>query len=88
MQTNQRCRLGLDILSNYAKLRTDTQAVNILAWTPVVTEILDGFCHFDEKMVGLLLQSWKLAITRIIRCIYPSFIHFAQVSWLKTWYQR
>ncbi|KAF9226522.1 hypothetical protein BS17DRAFT_775771 [Gyrodon lividus] len=41
--------LGLSVLSDYAKLRADTQAKNITAWTPVVTEILDGFCRFDEK---------------------------------------
>ncbi|KAG6332941.1 hypothetical protein ID866_6147 [Astraeus odoratus] len=41
--------LGLNVLSDYAKLRTDTQAKNIVAWTPVVTEILDGFCRFDSK---------------------------------------
>ncbi|KAF9247274.1 hypothetical protein BU15DRAFT_39296 [Melanogaster broomeanus] len=41
--------LGLNALSDYAKLRADTQGKNIAAWTPVVAEIIDGFCRFDNK---------------------------------------
>lgn len=43
--------LGLSVLQDYIKLRADTQAKNIAAWTPVVAEILDGFCRFDNKAV-------------------------------------
>jgi hypothetical protein len=43
--------LGLGVLQDYTKLKTDTQAKNIAAWTPVVAEILHGFCKFDDKAV-------------------------------------
>lgn len=45
-------RLGLGVLQDYNKLRADTQVKNIAAWTPVVAEILDGFCRFDDKAVS------------------------------------
>lgn len=45
-------RLGLGVLQDYTKLRSDTQAKNIAAWTPVVGEILHGFCRFDDKAVS------------------------------------
>jgi brefeldin A-inhibited guanine nucleotide-exchange protein len=41
-------------MRDYNKLRADTQGKNIVAWTPVVAEILDGFCRFDDKAVSLL----------------------------------
>ena len=40
-------------MRDYSKLRADTQGKNIVAWTPVVAEILDGFCRFDDKAVSL-----------------------------------
>jgi hypothetical protein len=43
--------LGLSVLQDYTKLKADTQAKNIAAWTPVVAEILHGFCKFDDKAV-------------------------------------
>jgi len=43
--------LGLGVLQDYTKLKADTQAKNIAAWTPVVAEILHGFCKFDDKAV-------------------------------------
>lgn len=46
--------LGRGVLQDYSKLRSDTQAKNIAAWTPVVAEILDGFCRFDDKLVSLV----------------------------------
>ncbi|TFY76798.1 hypothetical protein EWM64_g7215 [Hericium alpestre] len=49
--------LGLGVLQDYNKLRIDTQAKNIAAWTPVVAEILQGFCHFDEKAFGRYLPA-------------------------------
>lgn len=51
-RVTERYRLGLNVLSDYSKLRADTQAKNITAWTPVVTEILNGFCRFDDKTVS------------------------------------
>ncbi|GAA6059055.1 hypothetical protein JCM10212_001280 [Sporobolomyces blumeae] len=41
--------LGLDVLANYVSLNPETQARNITAWTPVCTEILQGFCRFEEE---------------------------------------
>ncbi|KAI0284723.1 hypothetical protein BC826DRAFT_1055154 [Russula brevipes] len=41
-------------------LSADTQAKNIAAWTPVVAEILHGFCKFDDK-----------AFARYLPAIYP-----------------
>ncbi|KAF8655294.1 hypothetical protein AX16_003193 [Volvariella volvacea WC 439] len=52
--------LGLGVLQDYNKLRADTQGKNIAAWTPVVAEILDGFCRFDDK-----------AFARYLPAIYP-----------------
>jgi brefeldin A-inhibited guanine nucleotide-exchange protein len=43
----------LGVLQDYTKLKADTQAKNIAAWTPVVAEILHGFCKFDDKAVCL-----------------------------------
>jgi len=44
-------RLGLDVLANYVSLNPETQARNITAWTPVCTEILHGFCAFEDEPV-------------------------------------
>ncbi|KAI0265936.1 hypothetical protein BC834DRAFT_158606 [Gloeopeniophorella convolvens] len=52
--------LGLGVLQDYSKLKTDTQAKNIAAWTPVVAEIVHGFCKFDDK-----------AFSRYLPAIYP-----------------
>ncbi|KAI0082485.1 hypothetical protein K474DRAFT_1585733 [Panus rudis PR-1116 ss-1] len=52
--------LGLGVLQDFTKLKADTQAKNIAAWTPVVAEILDGFIRFDDK-----------AFTRYLPAIYP-----------------
>ncbi|TFK93603.1 Sec7-domain-containing protein [Polyporus arcularius HHB13444] len=52
--------LGLGVLQDFNKLRLDTQAKNIAAWTPVVAEILQGFVRFDDK-----------AFTRYLPAIYP-----------------
>ena len=45
-------RLGLGVLQDFTKLRLDTQQKNIVAWTPVVAEILQGFLRFDDKAVS------------------------------------
>jgi len=50
--SNRANRLGLGVLQDYTKLRADTQSKNIVAWTPVVAEILGGFCQFDDKAVS------------------------------------
>ncbi|KAF9259484.1 Sec7-domain-containing protein [Marasmius fiardii PR-910] len=52
--------LSLSVIRDFNKLRPDSQNKNILAWTPVVADILDGFCRFDDK-----------AFTRYLPAIYP-----------------
>ncbi|KAJ3788433.1 sec7 guanine nucleotide exchange factor [Lentinula aff. detonsa] len=52
--------LSLGVIEDYNKLRADSQAKNIIAWTPVVEEILDGFCRLDDK-----------AFARYLPAIYP-----------------
>ncbi|KAL0579530.1 guanine nucleotide exchange protein for ADP-robosylation factor [Marasmius crinis-equi] len=52
--------LSLGVIRDFNKLRSDTQNKNILAWTPVVADILDGFCRFDDK-----------AFARYLPAIYP-----------------
>ncbi|KAF8450474.1 hypothetical protein L210DRAFT_3386076 [Boletus edulis BED1] len=64
--------LGLNVLSDYTKLRADTQVKNIAAWTPVVTEILDGFCRFDDKtFVKYLPVIYPLSTGLLARDIAP-----------------
>lgn len=45
-------RLALGVLQDYNKLRVDMHAKSIVAWTPVVAEILEGLCRFDDKAVS------------------------------------
>jgi brefeldin A-inhibited guanine nucleotide-exchange protein len=45
-------RLGVGVLRDFNKLKADNQSKNILAWTPVVAEILEGFCQFDRQDVS------------------------------------
>jgi len=52
--------LGLGVLEDYNKLRPETQAKNIIAWNPVVAELLDGFSRLDDK-----------AFARYLPAIYP-----------------
>ncbi|EKM59125.1 uncharacterized protein PHACADRAFT_113382 [Phanerochaete carnosa HHB-10118-sp] len=52
--------LGLGVLQDFTKLRLDSQAKNIAAWTPVVAEILQGFTKFDDR-----------AFARYLPAIYP-----------------
>ncbi|KAJ7781264.1 hypothetical protein B0H16DRAFT_1497677 [Mycena metata] len=64
--------LGLGVLQDYNKLRPDTQGKNIVAWTPVVGEILDGFCRFDDKAFGRYLPAiYPLATELLGRDIGP-----------------
>ncbi|CAK5275581.1 unnamed protein product [Mycena citricolor] len=64
--------LSLTVLRDYNKLRADTQSKNIVAWTPVVGEILDGFCRFDEKTFrGFLSVTYPLATELLGRDLSP-----------------
>ena len=44
--------LGMSVLQDFNKLRSDTQMKNIVAWTPVVAEIMHGFTRLDNKAVS------------------------------------
>ncbi|KAI0092054.1 hypothetical protein BDY19DRAFT_983580 [Irpex rosettiformis] len=52
--------LGRIVIQDFTKLRMDSQAKNIAAWTPVVAETLQGFVKFDDK-----------AFMRYMPAIYP-----------------
>ncbi|KIK93499.1 hypothetical protein PAXRUDRAFT_144955 [Paxillus rubicundulus Ve08.2h10] len=76
--------LGLNVLSGYAKLRADTQAKNIAAWTPVVTEILDGFCQLDNKTFDKYLPVVYSSITGLLARDVASEIRLG----LKKYFER
>ena len=59
------------MLQDYTKLRTDTQGKNIIAWTPVVAEILEGFCRFDDKAVSVVYFT-RAAFTKSV----PKFARY------------
>ncbi|KAF7313766.1 Guanine nucleotide exchange factor [Mycena chlorophos] len=64
--------LALGILSDFNKLRPETQGKNIIAWTPVVGEILDGFCRFGHQDFAKYLSSiYPLATELITRDLGP-----------------
>ncbi|KAJ7276370.1 sec7 guanine nucleotide exchange factor [Mycena haematopus] len=64
--------LSLGVLQDYNKLRPDTQAKNIVAWTPVVGEILSGFCQFDDKVFARYLPAiYPLATDLLGRDVGP-----------------
>jgi brefeldin A-inhibited guanine nucleotide-exchange protein len=76
--TDHEHRLGLGVLQDYNKLRPDTQTKNIVAWTPVVAEILEGFCRFDDKAVSVsrfrvppLIINNPKQFARYLPAIYP-----------------
>ena len=46
-------RLGLGVMEDFNQLKAETQTKNIVAWTPVVTEVLNGFVYFDDQAVSL-----------------------------------
>ncbi|KAJ7700051.1 hypothetical protein B0H17DRAFT_977494 [Mycena rosella] len=76
--------LSLNVLQDYNKLRTDTQGKNILAWTPVVGEILNGFCRFDDKAFRMYLPSiYPLATELVGRDVGPEIRQS-----LKTYFTR
>ncbi|KAF5370080.1 hypothetical protein D9758_001080 [Tetrapyrgos nigripes] len=64
--------LSLGVIQDFTKLRSDSQSKNIAAWTPVVEEILDGFCRFDEKaFVRYLPAIYPLAADLLVRDLTP-----------------
>ncbi|GAA6007006.1 hypothetical protein JCM10207_009168 [Rhodosporidiobolus poonsookiae] len=65
--------LGLDVLANYVSLNPETQARNITAWTPVCTEILQGFCSFEEEpFKAQLPRLYPLVTNTLVRELDPT----------------
>jgi len=54
--------LGMSVLQDFNKLRSDTQMKNIMAWTPVVAEIMHGFTRLDNKAVSPQICKFSIAI--------------------------
>ncbi|KAF8918488.1 hypothetical protein CPB85DRAFT_1430659 [Mucidula mucida] len=76
--------LALDVIKDYNKLRPDTQGKNIIAWTPVIAEIVDGFCRFEDKdFVSYLQPTYALLCDLLSRDLAPE----VRLS-LKTYFLR
>ncbi|PFH46320.1 hypothetical protein AMATHDRAFT_7967 [Amanita thiersii Skay4041] len=81
--------LGLGVLQDYNKLRAETQAKNILAWTPVVAEILDGFCRFDDKSFTTYLPAiYPLAADLLSRDIAPDVRQALKTYFIRVGYTQ
>ncbi|KAF8639703.1 hypothetical protein AX17_000965 [Amanita inopinata Kibby_2008] len=81
--------LGLGVLQDYNKLRVETQAKNILAWTPVVAEILDGFCRFNEKAFATYLPAiYPLATELLSRDIAPEVRQALKTYFIRVGYAQ
>ncbi|KAF8076350.1 hypothetical protein FPV67DRAFT_1407470 [Lyophyllum atratum] len=81
--------LGLGVLQDYNKLRADTQSKNIVAWTPVVAEILDGFCRFDDKTFSRYLPAiYPLATDLLSREIAPEIRQTLRTYFLRVGYAQ
>ncbi|KZT72494.1 Sec7-domain-containing protein [Daedalea quercina L-15889] len=64
--------LGLGVLGDFNKLRVDTQLKNIVAWTPVVAEIVQGFVRLDDKAFGRYMPAiYPLATDLMSRDLAP-----------------
>jgi brefeldin A-inhibited guanine nucleotide-exchange protein len=44
--------LGMTIIGDFNQLKPDVQGRNIMAWSPVVAEVLQGFSIFDDQIVS------------------------------------
>ncbi|GLB33776.1 putative sec7 [Lyophyllum shimeji] len=81
--------LGLGVLQDYNKLRADTQSKNIVAWTPVVAEILEGFCRFDDKAFSRYLPAiYPLATDLLSREIAPEIRQTLKTYFLRVGYAQ
>ncbi|RDB22645.1 Protein transport protein sec71 [Hypsizygus marmoreus] len=81
--------LGLGVLQDYNQLRADTQSKNIVAWTPVIAEILDGFCRFDDKAFARYLPAiYPLATDILSREIAPEVRQPLRTYFLRVGYAQ
>ncbi|KAF8332688.1 uncharacterized protein EI90DRAFT_2994962 [Cantharellus anzutake] len=64
--------LGLGVMEDFNLLKAETQAKNIAAWTPVVTEVLNGFVCFDDQAFTMYLPAlYPLATDLLSRDMSP-----------------
>jgi brefeldin A-inhibited guanine nucleotide-exchange protein len=81
--------LGVGVLRDFNKLKADSQSKNILAWTPVVAEVLNGYCGFDRQDFSQYLSvMYPLATDLLSRDIAaeiraPLKIYFERVGYIK-----
>jgi len=81
--------LGVGVLRDFNKLKADSQSKNILAWTPVIAEILEGFCQFDRQDFSQYLSViYPLATELLSREIAPEVrqplkTYFERVGYVK-----
>ncbi|KDR83773.1 hypothetical protein GALMADRAFT_236138 [Galerina marginata CBS 339.88] len=81
--------LGVGVLRDFNKLKADSQSKNILAWTPVVAEILEGYCRFDRQdFTQYLSVVYPLATELLSREIAPEVrqplkSYFERVGYVK-----
>jgi hypothetical protein len=45
-------RLSVEIIKDFIAIDPETQPRNVIAWTPVVTDILKGCCGFEKSAVS------------------------------------
>ncbi|KJA24651.1 hypothetical protein HYPSUDRAFT_65529 [Hypholoma sublateritium FD-334 SS-4] len=76
--------LGVGVLRDFNKLKVDSQSKNILAWNPVVAEILEGFCQFDRQDFNQYLAIIYPLATDLLSRDIPVEIRQA----LKTYFER
>ncbi|KAF8913871.1 hypothetical protein CPB84DRAFT_1669746 [Gymnopilus junonius] len=81
--------LGVGVLRDFNKLKADSQSKNISAWTPVVAEIVEGFCRFDRQdFTQYLSVIYPLATELLARDVAPEVrqplkIYFERVGYVK-----
>jgi len=64
--------LGRGVMEDFTQLKADTQTKNIVAWTPVVAEVLNGFVNFDDQAFEMYLPAlYPLAIDLLSRDMAP-----------------
>lgn len=83
--------LGLGVISDFNKLRIDTQAKNIAAWMPVISIILQGFVRLDEKAVSRLRICLRTETDRLcfsLGDIYLRYTHCFPNFLQKIFHQR
>ena len=77
---DQLCRLGRVVIQDFTKLKVDSQAKNIAAWTPVVAETMQGFVKFDDKAVSQSLHGSFGHSVNLLAIIAVLAVHAHRIS--------